>query len=224
MTAQPLDQGFKANMQETATKTPLSIRETPQSISVITQDSLKARQAQDLGQALGDRWLATLRVNGSTQDTPIDLDRYAYGISPGGDFSLYSSAFEFDTDAWSGEIRLDGKLDIQGKPLNLTFGVDHHDLEAARTDSYAVLGTANIYEENFDDFPTMDLNLTRDEVAESNGTGVYVQGHFRPFERLGLLAGVRMGRWGCSAVTSCKAGCCAAWALAWASSQSTIAA
>jgi len=49
---QPLDQGFKANMQETATKTPLSIRETPQSISVITQDSLKARQVIDLGQAL----------------------------------------------------------------------------------------------------------------------------------------------------------------------------
>ncbi|MGH8515215.1 MAG: TonB-dependent receptor plug domain-containing protein, partial [Gammaproteobacteria bacterium] len=49
---QALEQGFKANMQETATKMPLSIRETPQSISVITQDSLKARQAISLGQAL----------------------------------------------------------------------------------------------------------------------------------------------------------------------------
>jgi outer-membrane receptor for ferric coprogen and ferric-rhodotorulic acid len=39
-------------MQETATRTPLPIRETPQSISVITQDSLEARQVQDLGQAL----------------------------------------------------------------------------------------------------------------------------------------------------------------------------
>ena len=46
------DRGFKAQMQTTATKTPLSIRETPQSVSVITQDSLKARQVQDLGQAL----------------------------------------------------------------------------------------------------------------------------------------------------------------------------
>ncbi len=50
--AQPLEQGFKANMQETATKTRLPIRETPQSISVITQDSLEARQVTDLGQAL----------------------------------------------------------------------------------------------------------------------------------------------------------------------------
>lgn len=39
-------------MQETATKTPLSIRDTLQSISVITQDSLKARQVIDIRQAL----------------------------------------------------------------------------------------------------------------------------------------------------------------------------
>jgi precorrin-3B methylase len=31
---------------------PLSIRETPQSVSVITRDSLEARQVQDLSQAL----------------------------------------------------------------------------------------------------------------------------------------------------------------------------
>ncbi len=54
MIGQPLDQdqGFKADMQETATKFPLSIRETPQSISVITQDALEARQVIDFGQAL----------------------------------------------------------------------------------------------------------------------------------------------------------------------------
>jgi len=51
---QPLDQdqGFKSNYQTTATKSPLSIRETPQSISVITQDALEARQVIDFGQAL----------------------------------------------------------------------------------------------------------------------------------------------------------------------------
>jgi outer membrane receptor for ferric coprogen and ferric-rhodotorulic acid len=48
----PPDEGFKADFQSSATKTPLPIRETPQSISVITQDSLEARQVQDLGQAL----------------------------------------------------------------------------------------------------------------------------------------------------------------------------
>lgn len=46
------DQGFKADTQESATKTPLSIRETPQSISVITRESMDARQARDLGSVL----------------------------------------------------------------------------------------------------------------------------------------------------------------------------
>jgi len=46
------DEGFKADYQVSATKTPLLIRETPQSISVITRDSMDARQVRDLGSAL----------------------------------------------------------------------------------------------------------------------------------------------------------------------------
>ncbi len=48
----PETHGFKADFQESATKTPLSIRETPQSISVITRESMDARQARDLTTAL----------------------------------------------------------------------------------------------------------------------------------------------------------------------------
>lgn len=44
--------GLKADYQNSATKTPLSIRETPQSISVITRDSIEARQARDVNTAL----------------------------------------------------------------------------------------------------------------------------------------------------------------------------
>ncbi len=47
-----VDEGFKADFQTSATKTPLSIRETPQSISVITRESIETRQARDLGSAL----------------------------------------------------------------------------------------------------------------------------------------------------------------------------
>lgn len=46
------DEGVKAETQETATKLPLSLRETPQSVSVITHDALDARQVLTLGQAL----------------------------------------------------------------------------------------------------------------------------------------------------------------------------
>lgn len=51
--APPESGGFKADYQSSASKTPMSIKETPQSITVITQDSMKARQVQgDLGKAL----------------------------------------------------------------------------------------------------------------------------------------------------------------------------
>lgn len=44
--------GFKAGYQTTATKSALPLRETPQSISVITRDSIEARQSLDLSSAL----------------------------------------------------------------------------------------------------------------------------------------------------------------------------
>lgn len=44
--------GFKAEYQTTATKMALSLRETPQAISVVTQESIAARQADDLHSAL----------------------------------------------------------------------------------------------------------------------------------------------------------------------------
>ena len=44
--------GFAARRQSSATKSALSLRETPQTVSVITQESLEARQVQDFGQAL----------------------------------------------------------------------------------------------------------------------------------------------------------------------------
>lgn len=44
--------GFKAEYQTTATKSAQSIRETPQSIGVVTQDLMRARQVTDLSQAI----------------------------------------------------------------------------------------------------------------------------------------------------------------------------
>lgn len=46
------DRGFKATMQTSATKTPMSIRETPQAISVITRDSMDERQVRNVTTAL----------------------------------------------------------------------------------------------------------------------------------------------------------------------------
>jgi len=44
--------GFKAEYQETATKMAMSLRETPQAISVVTRDSIDARQVTNLASAL----------------------------------------------------------------------------------------------------------------------------------------------------------------------------
>lgn len=48
----PEDEGVKADSQTSSSKLELSLRETPQSVSVITQESLRDRQVTDLGQAL----------------------------------------------------------------------------------------------------------------------------------------------------------------------------
>lgn len=45
-------EGLRAKTQTSAGKMPLSVRETPQSVTVITQESLRDRQVFDLGQAL----------------------------------------------------------------------------------------------------------------------------------------------------------------------------
>lgn len=48
----PETPGFKATRQDSATKSDLPIRETPQAISVITRESIDARQARDINSAL----------------------------------------------------------------------------------------------------------------------------------------------------------------------------
>lgn len=145
-----------------------------------------------LEQRLGDDWLATVRLNRTSQDSPVDIDSYAYGIAANGDVGLYSSAFQFDTDVWSGEFKLDGKVRLLDRPANVTLGVDRFEFEQARTDAFAALGSANIYDGNFGDFPTMQPTaLSRSTVLSNEATGAYAQLHLRPFERLGVILGGR---------------------------------
>lgn len=46
------DPGLNAGDQESATKTPLSLRETPQAVSIVTEQSIDQRQARDVTSAL----------------------------------------------------------------------------------------------------------------------------------------------------------------------------
>jgi TonB-dependent siderophore receptor len=148
-----------------------------------------------LDQELGDDWLATLRLNRSYQDSPVRIDSYGYaygGLPSNGDLTLYSSAFEFKTDVWSGEFKLDGDLDLFERATDVTVGVDHYKINQSRTDRFATLGTANIYDENFNDFPLLPPDeLGRDSQGDDQSTGVFAQLQVRPIERLGVLLGGR---------------------------------
>lgn len=148
---------------------------------------------------ISDNWLATLRMNGSSQDTPIDQDSYVYGFATAtedfiprvGDVNLFSSAYDIQRDVWSGEFQLQGNVTVFGRPANIALGLEHSDLEYSRSNAYVALGMANIYDDNFTDFLTADPNPGSTGFTDTKDTGVYGQFQFRPFERLSVLLGGR---------------------------------
>jgi TonB-dependent siderophore receptor len=48
----PVAEGFKADYQSSATKSSMTLRETPQAVTVVTEDSIETRQASDVTTAL----------------------------------------------------------------------------------------------------------------------------------------------------------------------------
>ncbi|MGH8611844.1 MAG: TonB-dependent siderophore receptor [Gammaproteobacteria bacterium] len=147
-----------------------------------------------LEQEIGDRWLATLRLNANSPRVSQDNGLHASSLTPSGDTQLYAFPYESDGDIYSGEIRLNGQVEAFGRSANLTLGVDRTDLNynfGVRYD--APVGIANIYAENFDDFafvePTMGFSDSPFGEFESNG--VYGQVQFRAVDRLSILLGGR---------------------------------
>ena len=63
------DEGFKPQYQVSATKTPLSLQETPQSISVIMRESIDARFARDQNPAMGNAMSDTARPTSAVGET-----------------------------------------------------------------------------------------------------------------------------------------------------------
>jgi TonB-dependent siderophore receptor len=89
--------GFRAEEQGSATKTALSIRETPQSISVTTRESMDARQVRDLTSALE-------LTAGLTSGIAADGGPYAgRGLGGGEGFLLRGQSLDGRRD-----VRMDG--------------------------------------------------------------------------------------------------------------------
>ncbi|MGH8523269.1 MAG: TonB-dependent siderophore receptor, partial [Gammaproteobacteria bacterium] len=125
VTAQPIEQGFKADFQTSATKTPLSIRETPQSVSVITQDSLKARQVQDLGQAL-ETAAGVLQFTGTgpfAGESPFGFDKITVrGMELDGSFNLLEDGFISPTSFYKPDLALYERVEVIKGPSSTLYG------------------------------------------------------------------------------------------------------
>lgn len=96
--APPEGDGFKADYQSSATKSPLSIKDTPQSITVITRDSMNARQVRDLTSAL-ELSAGLVAGSSSTLGGPFA----GRGLSTGETFNLRGQDLNENRD-----IRVDG--------------------------------------------------------------------------------------------------------------------
>lgn len=139
-----------------------------------------------------DNWLATLRVSHGETEHRSTTDNYGSGvIGPDGDVSVFASAFNIDNDVWSGELRLTGNVEFLERPATVAVGVDHTDAERVNDQFFAVLGTANIYAENFDEVPPMEPTRSFTGVTDAPATGVYGLFQFRPTDRLSVLVGGR---------------------------------
>lgn len=154
-----------------------------------------------LEQKLGDRWLATLRLNQTRIDTPLKVDAYAYGFTEGddpeteaverrGDTAVLGNKFEIDREIWSGELQISGAFDAFGREVKTTFGVDHNNNNYSRRGAYTAYTTGNLYDGVFEQ-PNPELNPGAFFGGDPRATGFYAQGQVRPIERLSVLLGLR---------------------------------
>ena len=144
-----------------------------------------------LDQEIGDRWLATLRLNRSKTASPVRTDRYSYGFFEGGDTQLLRNDFTIDRDIWAGELKLAGDFEVAGRPVKVAAGFESNDNDYHRRGAYAYLGTANIYDENFNDLPDQELTPGFEYTTHDKAQGFYLQAQIRPLDRLSILVGTR---------------------------------
>jgi iron complex outermembrane recepter protein len=141
-------------------------------------------------QSLGDRWLATLRLNKNKTESPIKVDRYAYTFTDG-DVGLIRNDFSIDRDIWAGELKFSGDVDVAGRPVKLAVGYEQNDNDYHRRGAYAYLGFANIYEGNFADLPDAPVEPGFEYTTRNKSRGYYAQAQVRPVDRLAVLVGIR---------------------------------
>lgn len=156
-----------------------------------------------LEQKLGDHWLVTLTLSGGVSDEVEGSLLYAYGLAANGDISyLFSTRVLADREAFTGDLRLNGNIDLLDRPATVTLGIDQGHVALKRKSvgeyGYNFSVTPNIYLNNFADIPGIPNAVPGDFdfIAEDRekGVGVYAQIQFRPSDRLSVLLGGRYDR------------------------------
>jgi TonB-dependent siderophore receptor len=165
---------------------------------IVTRDPytwrIRSGSAQ-LEQDIGDRWLATLRLNRTSIDTPIRTDGYAYsfgGLADDGSVPVLANDFSLDRDLYSGELQVTGRLELFGRETSVGFGADWNENEYSRRGAYAyAYGSGNVYTGAF---PAPDLDTLSPGFATDTKPitrGLYAQARIEATERLAVLLGAR---------------------------------
>ncbi len=147
-----------------------------------------------LDHEINDSWLATLLLQGTSNQRRGISDNYGYGFYGDGDTYVYASIVDHENEAWAGELRLDGRFEAFGLDHNLLLGVESNDRTDDSRSGSQYLGTANIYLDNFEDVGTVagqDLPFNFDATSSSRNEGAYAQLMLSLTERTKLLLGVR---------------------------------
>ncbi|MGH8473577.1 MAG: TonB-dependent siderophore receptor, partial [Gammaproteobacteria bacterium] len=149
-----------------------------------------------LEQQLGDHWLATLRLNANSPKLTGDHNGYAYGLDAAGVAQIYSGTLLNVADIWSGEVRLNGNLNILDRPVNLTLGIERSEFDYTQRFTYGNFDEINIYDDSFNDvvFVPPPPSSAGGRSILFKTTGAYAQVQFRPFDRLSILLGGRYDR------------------------------
>lgn len=141
-----------------------------------------------------DRWLTTLLLQGTANDRRGIADNYGYGFYAGGNTYVYASVVEHQTEAWAGELRLDGAFDAFGREHKVLVGIEANKRKQESRSGSAYLGTANIYADNFaavGTIPGGSIPITFDSTARNTNRAAYGQFSLSVLERTKLLAGMR---------------------------------
>ena len=146
-----------------------------------------------LDHRVNDSWLASLRFNRTSINTPLRSDGYAYaygGLPEDGSVMVIANDFYMDRDVWSGEVQVTGNLSAFGREALLSAGADWNENAYTRRGAYAY-SSGNFYDGTFlaPDPETISPGMATE--SEPVSRGAYIQGRVKPTDRLAVLLGAR---------------------------------